>query len=67
MRSRWYAVEDDTIGGWACATADVPVSAVDTRARDVAVVAHFLDRATAAHIADLHNGWLERETLASNA
>jgi hypothetical protein len=57
----WFPIPDDTIGGWAVATADMPVSQVDTRRRDVVVVAHFADEATARRIAGLHNAALGEE------
>lgn len=55
----WYAVPDDTVGGWAVANADRPVSA-HSRATGVFAVGDFLSEPLARHVADLHNRWLRQ-------
>lgn len=59
-RSRWYAVVDDTIGGYAVSNVDKPVSEHDWRKGQIGV-ACFMDRQDAEHIAELHNEWLARQ------
>jgi hypothetical protein len=59
LRSEWYAVPDDTVGGWAVANAPIPVSA---HSRDVGVTAigDFLSERAARHVVDVHNRWLRQ-------
>jgi hypothetical protein len=54
LRSEWFAVPDDTVGGWAVANAPVPVSA---HSRDVGVttIGDFLTERVARHVVYLHN------------
>lgn len=60
LRVRWYAHENDLIGGWAVMNVDKPPSECDADAgeRDVA---DFTNERTARHIADLHNAWLAQQ------
>lgn len=53
----WFAVSDDTIGGWAVATRNQPVSQHGFN-NDTVSLAHFTDENLARHIAYLHNRWL---------
>ncbi|MFC8099407.1 hypothetical protein [Streptomyces sp. NPDC057363] len=52
---RWRAQEDDLIGGW-CVT---PEADKRTPAEGAREVANFMDEATAEHVAEIHNAWLE--------
>ncbi len=58
----WHPVVNDLVGGWALAAADPPLSEIDTRSRDVAVVAEFADEAVARYVARLHNTTIGEET-----
>lgn len=49
-RERWFAVLDDTVGGWAVANVNKPVSEHDHRKREVSV-GDFLSDNYAHHIA----------------
>jgi hypothetical protein len=53
MTAKWYAYEDDLIGGWSVMPVDEPPS------EGCYVVASFITEATAYHIAELHNRWME--------
>lgn len=61
---RWHPVVNDTISGatlyWAVATAGMPVSEVDFRPDEAALVADLMDQDTATYIAELHNRELRR-------
>lgn len=59
LRSEWYPVPDDTIGGWALANAPIPTSG---HSRDVGVaqLGSFLSERVARHVADVHNRWLHQ-------
>lgn len=59
LNRRWYAVPDDLIGGWACATAPRPVSEIHQGNTDHRVPVDCWGRATAEHVASLHNAWLD--------
>jgi hypothetical protein len=50
---RWYARENDLIGGWCVMPLDEPPS------YGVGEVADFTTRELAEHVAALHNTWLE--------
>ncbi len=58
----WYPVVNDLVGGWALATADLPLSEIDTRGREVVVVAELADEAIARYVARLHNTTIGEET-----
>lgn len=58
LRSRWYAQPNDVIGGWSVMTCDKPPSAANHLHGEYEA-ATFMDRATARHVAHLHNGWLD--------
>lgn len=51
---RWYAVANDTIGGWDIANTDVPDSRRDPQKGEFEVGC-FLTEKVAEHIAQLHN------------
>lgn len=61
LQRRWYAVPNDLIGGWDCATIDKPVSAIrgkrPTRER---IPVETWGELTARHVAELHNAALDR-------
>jgi hypothetical protein len=59
LEARWYPVADDTIGGWAIANIDLPVSQLDTRGGKHFTVGDFLSEDIARHICELHNVRLE--------
>jgi hypothetical protein len=66
--SRWYAVEDDLIGGTLIATVNKPASLIDPYAGEFEV-ATFVSEGMANHLVELHNTWLEIEvwkTYSSN-
>jgi hypothetical protein len=50
---RWYAVEDDTIGGWCVMRSVQPPSQGGYQ------IANFISQEIAEHIANVHNQWLE--------
>jgi hypothetical protein len=50
---RWYARENDVIGGWCVMPVDEPPS------YGVREVCDFVSRELAEHIAAVHNAWLE--------
>lgn len=58
LARRWFAVPDDTVGGWACATVDLPISEIDQRNTGERVAVDCWGEATARHLADLHNACL---------
>ncbi len=51
MRSYWYAMPNDLIGGWCIVPIRLPPSS------GVIEIADFLDEQFARHIAALHNAW----------
>lgn len=51
---RWYAVANDTIGGWDVANVNIPDSRRDYRKGEYEIGC-FLTREVAEHIAKLHN------------
>jgi hypothetical protein len=55
---RWYATEDDLIGGTLIATVDKPASQIDPYAGEFEV-ATFVAQGLAEHLIDLHNDWLD--------
>lgn len=57
---RWFAVPDDLVGGWACATTNRPLSEIDIPGTDHRVPIECWGRATAEHVTYLHNAWLQR-------
>jgi hypothetical protein len=62
VNTSWYAVRNDTIGGWAVANVDRSVATHDMRRGDV-VVGDMLDEWFARYIVRLHNNELRlRET-----
>lgn len=60
-RMRWYAVPDDTIGGWAIATADLPTSRLPD-SNGARWIGDALTQQLARHVVRLHNEWLARRT-----
>lgn len=52
LHQRWYARENDVIGGWCVMPVDQPPSG------GVPEIADFTARENAEHIARLHNEWL---------
>lgn len=52
MTNKWYAYENDLIGGWCVMPIDAPPSS------GIFDVADFIDEDAAKHIAELHNYWL---------
>lgn len=59
LTTRWYAVPDDTVGGWAVASVDRPVSLHDHRRGDVAL-GDALSERVARHVAETHNRGLRQ-------
>ncbi len=55
MRSYWYAMPNDLIGGWCVVPIQLPPSA------GVVEIATFIDEEFARHIAALHNAWLRNQ------
>lgn len=51
---RWYAIANDTIGGWDVSTVNIPDSVRDARMGEYEIGC-FLTREVAEHIAKLHN------------
>lgn len=49
----WYAMPEDTIGGWCVKTNEIPPSQ-----SSVDEVACFISEEVARHVADIHNNWL---------
>jgi len=56
MNTKWYARENDLIGGWCVVPLDLPPSS------GVFEIANFIDERAARHIAWLHNRWLSQRT-----
>ncbi len=56
MHCRWYAIANDTIGGWDIATANVPDSRRNPYAGEYEVGC-FLTQQVAEFLAKLHNEW----------
>jgi hypothetical protein len=56
LETRWYAVDNDLIGGYAVATVDKPESEHNVYEADY-TVGTFMTKRCAEHIADLHNQW----------
>lgn len=54
MMSRWYARENDLIGGYCIMPTDEPPST------GTYPIGDFLSQEVAMHVAALHNDWLER-------
>lgn len=54
MNTKWYARENDLIGGWCVVPLDLPPSS------GIWEIADFIDERAARHIAWLHNAWLAR-------
>lgn len=54
MTNKWYARENDTIGGWCVMPIDAPPSS------GIFDVADFTTEDAARHIAKLHNDWLKQ-------
>jgi hypothetical protein len=54
---RWFAHENDLIGGWSILNVDRPPSEIDTRHGD-REVGTFMTRRAAEHIVTLHNNSL---------
>jgi hypothetical protein len=52
---RWFAVRNDTVGGWAVATADELVSVIDRRGGGELIADLIRDEATAVYIVEMHN------------
>jgi hypothetical protein len=52
---RWYPVVNNTVGGWAVATEDYPVSVLDDRSGGALIVADLATERVARYIATLHN------------
>lgn len=59
MREKWYVLEDNEIGGWAVANADVGFTSNLNYTNDDRSVAGFVSKEHAEHIVQLHNEWLE--------
>lgn len=59
----WYAVVNDTVGGFSLSNVDKPTSALDYRQGEVEIAWGVDTRAIAQHIADLHNAFLETEQI----
>lgn len=57
LRSTWYPVRDDTIGGYAVSTVNKPISAHGIR--DI-YVGDFMTKPLAEHVAALHNRYLRQ-------
>lgn len=56
MRSRWYPVVNDLIGGWAVATVDKPLADVRIEpSSDEFWVLDTISEEIARHVSDLHN------------
>jgi len=53
--ARWFAVQNDLVGGWMIATADKPVSEL----RGEREIADFLTREDAEFLCELRNAWPE--------
>lgn len=53
---RWYAMANDTIGGWDVATAPVPDSRRNAQKGEFEI-GTFLTEEVAQYIAELHNKW----------
>jgi hypothetical protein len=53
LKVRWFARENDLIGGWCVMPADQPPS------EGTPEVADFIRQDVAEHIAELHNAWLD--------
>lgn len=66
MQGYWYAVVDDTIGGFAISNVDEPVSQINPYEGKFEL-ANFMDKGTAEHIAYLHNAWWEYTVWSSYA
>ncbi len=58
----WYPVVNDLVGGWAIATADLPLSEIDTRTREVLIVGEFASESLARNVAQLHNAAIAEVT-----
>lgn len=63
MHQRWYAVVDDTVGGYAVANVDKPTSEIDTRGQKERELVFAVTKAVADHIVQLHNAWLARGSM----
>ncbi len=60
INCRWYAVANDTIGGWDVATSQTPDSVRNPHEGEFEVGC-FLTKEVAEHIAAIHNKWWEVE------
>lgn len=56
MHNYWYVVEDDCIGGYAIATANVPTSQLNLY-EGTFEVANFVFKDVAENMVKLHNAW----------
>lgn len=56
---RWYAVVDDTIGGYNISNIDKPTSQASPYNGEFEIGC-FMTKAMAQHVADIHNAWWER-------
>ncbi len=53
---RWYAIANDTIGGWDIATVNIPDSRRNAQLGQYEIGC-FLTREVAEHITEVHNQW----------
>lgn len=59
LNCRWYAVIDDTIGGWAISNVDQSVADLNPYEGRFEL-GSFLTEVEARHIADVHNDWWDK-------
>lgn len=52
INRKWYARENDLIGGWCIVPFDHPPSI------GIITIADFMDERTARHVVEIHNTWL---------
>lgn len=56
LYNRWYAIENDCIGGWDVSTVNLPESQRDPQFGEFEV-GTFMTKEVAEHVAYVHNAW----------
>ena len=62
LNQEWFAMPEDTIGGWCVKTNEIPPSQDPT-----GEVACFISEEVAKHVANIHNTWLRLEKIRQEA
>jgi hypothetical protein len=62
LDKEWFAMPEDTIGGWCVKTNELPPSQSYE-----GEVATFISQEVAEHIANIHNTWLRLEAFRAEA